>query len=524
MLKLILYWLKSKKNYAHYQTDVDSFLTYKGNFSDMLFSGRIYLSDMRASDCYIIHNISNKIDYFLEHPGHHRHNFENFNVKWNEYIYDKVKMKEASKNFTSEDSMHNRITVIDLLNQLKHSYSSKKLFLEESGKYTYKDIFYDINENSFGQFQTAIEDNLKESIFSFKDFKSVYIDRIQDESRGLNEIGIFYPFVFNHDIFEQKYYLFEINHLKFQKPNHNFLNIVENFYKKNGTNYDMSKNLFTLNEYFMHPGFEYSKHFAYFNPFKNYEKYKKEYEQLKLNIAQNKLDFNTFINELFDFFNKVQIGIVKFQHENLLSALTTARSKDRQYSIRELIDIQIKKIESYKGLYDYKIAIYLGILYALKQQPSNFKFTKNTKIEEIEYLKDVPESIKHEARLALDDLLVGSNKHSTSELQYIFEHYKNQANKIIKKYKLNVSNKNIIYDMLLDLIYFYNDKNKEKLSNPFNTTIEKIYQKHQHRDIEDLVNFSFQNEFIQKYSNMFDKYTPHEIETSDGKKYYMALN
>lgn len=525
MLNVILEWLSQKRNYVSYKSEKDDLQSYIKKLDVMLIDSRVYHSDLQASECYILQKTSNIIDYFNESTTHYRHNFDNFNIKRNEYIYDKANMNEVTKNFTVEDTVQNRANIYILIKQLKHSLFSKNKFLEKQDKYSYKDIFFDLNEDSIIQTEKDIEDNLIKNDFDFKDFKTRYIDKIKDESRGLEEIGIFYPFVFDHDIFENKYFLFEINHLKFQKYDNNFIDIVNNFYKKYQLNCDKAKEIFTIEQYFLHPGFNYSKNFAYFNPFKNYEKYKTEYEQIRQNIKLKKLNFEDFIFELYEALNLAQFHIVKFQHENLINSLITSRSKDRQFSVKELIDIQIQKIENNKMMIlSIEHEEHYNILRIFKNQPTGFRFTKNTEISDIKGFEYVSEYFKQKGTLILNDFLIILNKDDSSKLQYIFKHYKTKVSVITKKYKLNLANKKVVNEMLLDLVFFYNDKSKEKLSKPFNSRIKEIYKKNQNKDIEKIIDFNFQQKFIQQYSSYFNIYRPAEIKTEDGKTKYMMFN
>jgi len=505
MLNLIVEWLNQKHNYANYKSEYDDIMTYHKRISNLLIDARVHFDNLKASDCYIVQNVSNKIDFFYERPVNHRHNYSNFNIRRNEYIYDKVNMREVTKNFTVDDLSQNRSIVLKLLNELQHSYHSKNKFLKKFDQCPYKDIFFDIDAHSMEQTKNDAETRLQENEFDFEDFKSAYIEKIKDESRGLQEIGIFYPFHFDHDIFDNKYFAFEINHLKFQKKDKNFLEIVEKFYKEYEVNCDKSKNIFTLEQYLAHPGFGYFQDFAYFNPFKNYDKFQNEYYQIRKNIALKKLEFKDFVLELFEALNKAQIGIVKFQHENLINALLTKRSIERQYSVQEFINLLIEKMEM--GEFQLEGFDY-AIFDAFKKQPSSVTYTKNTKIDELEGFKMMPDRVKQRAQHILNRCLDALNKDDASKLHYIFNYYKNELNIIIKKYKLNLENKHTVYDMLLDLVLFYNDKNKEKLSKPFNSKIEKIYKKNQNKDIEKIIDFEFQTKFMQQYNDYFNMYKP----------------
>lgn len=77
--------------------------------------------------------------------------------------------------------------------------------------------------------------------------------------------------------------------------------------------------------------------------------------------------------------------------------------------------------------------------------------------------------------------------------------------------------------MLLDLVFFYNDPNKEKLSKPFNSTIAKIYEENQRKNIEKSIDFDFQRKFMQQYNDYFNMYKPSEVKMEDGKIKYMMM-
>lgn len=524
MLRIILKWLNQKQNYVNYQPSVDNSISFQKKLSDMIVKGRVHIEDLQANECYIVQDSSNSCDYFYEKPTNHRHDFQNFNIKRNEYIYDKVSMYEAIKNYTIEDSIQNRAIALNLLHELEHSYKTNNKFIEKFDNYTYQNIFFDIKKDSIAQIKNDAENLLLQNEFIFEDFKNTYLDKIQIKSRGLEEIGIFYPFKLDHDIFKSQHFLFEINHLKFQKNDSNILEIVNKFYKNYGINCDKSKKILTLEEYFAHSGFNYLKNFAYFDPFKNYEKYKDVYKNIQENITFRKLEFKNFIFRLFEFFNEAQFVIVKFQHENLLDALITNRSKDRQYSVRELVDLRMKQIENGElPLQESNKQQYRKILHAFKNQSEDFVFSKTTKIDDMDGFANVLENDKQGAQLILADFLSVLNKDDSSKLQYIVDYYTKKLNIISKEYRLNKKNKKVIHKMLLDLAFFYNDHNKEKLSKPFNSTISKIYEENQKKSIEKRIDFDFQKKFMQQYNGYFNMYKPSEIKTEDGKRKYIMM-
>lgn len=522
MKNIVIGWLKTKQNYWYYNSAIDDQRATDKRLSEMLFSSRVHLSDLSASKSYITTKINDKIDIQMEIPNHHKYNFENFNVKRNEYVYDKIKMKNISIYFSSDDSVRNRATVLMMLNELKHSYKTMNKFLIANDTYTYKDIFFDTNEKCVDSFIDDAKDCLTENSFSMDEFNVNYIDKIKVENRDLQEIGIFYPFKLDHNIFDEKFYLFEINHIRFLKGKSTFFNIVKNFYRKYGVNSERARDIFKLENFFAHPGLQYLRDFAYFDPFKNMNKYEDSYKKIKIYIEKNKQNYNEFVFDLFEFLNEIQVVTVKFQHANLIDSMVTNRSKNRQYSVREFADIQLNKLYAGKlPLYGMDFLFYKSILESFIKQPVEFRFTKETKIADMKCYEGYPEYVKQNAQLVLNDFLSVLNKDATSNLQYIYDYCMEKASKIFIKYNLKQDNKRIINNMILDIIFFYNDSKYEKLSKPYNSSIEKIYLDSQHLNIETTINFDFQDEFIKQYSDEFDKYVPFEIKTEDGKTKYM---
>lgn len=284
--------------------------------------------------------------------------------------------------------------------------------------------------------------------------------------------------------------------------------IVKNFYKGYAVNTDISEKLFLLEEYFTHPGLQYLKEFAYFDPLKNYKKYKKEYEKISNAKIIKKLGVKNFLFDLFEVLNQAQMSFVKFQHENLINAIFTSGS--RKKSIRDLIKLEVKIIEE-KQLYErnsYDYEHYTVLLALLNSQSGNEAFTTKSKVKNMEIFHSAPEAIKQYAQLILDNYCNLLNKGDSSKLQYIYDYYKKKLKVVTKKYKLNLDERKKLNEMLLDLILFYGDRSKEKLSKPFNTTFYKIYKKHQRKNLEDIVNFDLKSEFIQKYSQIFERYRP----------------
>ncbi|MDD3598430.1 hypothetical protein, partial [Sulfuricurvum sp.] len=147
MQSVILDWLKTKQNYCFYQAERDNLAIFQNRLSELLFSGRVSISDLKPSDCYIVKTSDNVIEWSLEHTVHAKHTFENFNVQVHEYIYNNVKIKEASKIFEGNNHEQQRKALIELLVEVK-KYNTKKNAQTKRFDDPYKFIFSKSDRNS----------------------------------------------------------------------------------------------------------------------------------------------------------------------------------------------------------------------------------------------------------------------------------------------------------------------------------------------------------------------------------------
>ena len=275
---VILDWLKTKQNYCYYQANTDNLAIFQNRLVELLLSGRIHISDLKPSDCYIVKNIGNVIKWSLKHTVHAKHTFENFNVQLHEHVYNNVKIKEASKIFEGNNCEQQRKTLIELLVEFKKSKSKKNT---QSKRFDdpYEFIFSKSDRNPDDYIEHIKSSLIVDGVFSSNEMPGD-MRQIINRYKDLQEIGIFYPFKFDHDIFAEDHYLVEINHVKFRRKDNNFLNLITNFYQANQLNNCFGE-VFTLKRFFAYPGNQYIPHFAYFDPFKHYEKYLEVYKKIK---------------------------------------------------------------------------------------------------------------------------------------------------------------------------------------------------------------------------------------------------
>lgn len=224
------------------------------------------------------------------------------------------------------------------------------------------------------------------------------------------------------------------------------------------------------------------------------------------------IDFNSFLIELFDFFNLLQYEVVCFQQKNLLNSIISLKSKNRIMTINEYIDSKLKIMENLHNNREYEIRI----LRALRE--SDLK--KTTEISELSFFKENKDLLE-DAEIIFSFILELLNISEKSSLDFIYKVYKNELKEIIKKYKLIKKEEKDIHNMILDLILFYGDSSKEKLRNPYNNRIREIFLENQNKKFLNKIDDNFEENFIKKYSKKFDKYRPFKI-MYENKKYKEA--
>lgn len=508
MKKNILKWLKNKKNYVFFDVNNDEFENYINRFANCLISSRIHYSDLEDSSCYLVNDFKNMISMKKLEKTHHNSKFRNFNLKIQEFLFDFIFCIYIEKELSSKNVERDK-DAIDLLHKVLNAknYDEKEhLFLSKEMNYI-RNILSDFIDMD-------LSTCFKEDNFSIIDFKE-RLKLIKKEYFGLDEIGIFFPFQLEHDIFDNKYYLFELNQIRFERKNYLFKKLVENFYNGYEINTDKSKKLITLHDYFTDYSEEYINNIAYFDPFKNYYKYEKKYEKIKEHISSKKLDFNSFINELFEILNFIQFYSVKIQQINLIKHLRNYRSEGKQYSLRQFIEKQIKIIhKNISNLEDREKDINLEALGILLKVLDFTKVKMGFDIKEVPFVREINDKylILH-AQCILEESLLATNGTPITKLAFFKDSMQEDIKKLIKNYKLKLEHKKIINKMIDDLIFFDNNKIeksekeiKKMLSKPFNSSIEKLFEKYKKKNINIIIDNDFKEDFIEKYQKDFDCY------------------
>jgi|GEM_PF-3483486 len=528
--ELILTWLKNRKNYISFQNS-NVLGNCRNQLKNLLIASRIHHDDLEASEYYFIErkNILNQkiLEVNRQFPNNHQYKFKNYNMPINQYLHYFEHMKILARCFDSFD-LHTKIFNIKLiLIRVRKELKQKNRIIKEK-ILKYNDIFpfnpttqpsvkKPEDKNIILQYIKQIRKNLKAGECDFGYFKDKYIDFMAKTTDNIEEVGVFYPFKLDNDIFENRFYLLEFNPIRFTRQNNvNFIKIVRDFYKKYKINHPGSMENLTLEEYFTTPGDIYEESFAYFNPFKFVRKYSQEFQYLIDYVKNNGINHKLFYFDFFNFLNQTQYKSVVTQHENLLRNINLYRSKNRQISPKEFLSRTIKDLTEMLFGDEYKKYNFtedkLQYLHGHRRMLIIFeekynKLSKKPKDIVIDDLFPADNPLYETFRLFGNEVLseikeyLGTNQLT---LQDMLEAYILESKTITDNYSLDKKCEKLILDAIYDIILFYGDREKEKMSKYFNNTINNLYVKYQKTNLKNIINVDYAKEFERENIHEFN--------------------
>lgn len=516
MQKIILEWLKQKDNYVYCEMNANCpSEIFNQKLLTLHLCSRIHYDDLTSSPLYVTEKFRHKTTIEKHQLFNGKElQYQNFNGKFNEYVYYKTLLYQHTKNITTTDSVQNRAIILDLINKIKLHSSKESKYIATIENFSIFQSFLKFFKEQVCKYQNDITNTFIIKEFDFEDFQRTYLDKINYQLENLKEIGIFFPCVINHDPYDKKHYIFEINNKKFKKNDIFLPQIIKSFYEKYPINVDKTQPIKTLADYFAHPRITFYKNFAYFDPFQFAQKYLQKKSSYLIDFVSKKYDLQKFLHSLFDILNEIQFNVVFLQHKNLDLLLDINRSKNRPLSFKDLVDIQIKQMSEdprfFKSPNLYVMNCFKKIV------DSNRIHSKTLDLEKF-VLPDEPDYIQKLAKDILTELLIYTEFESS--LNHIYENQKKLLHHLIQEYHLNKKCEKIFDNMIYDLMVFYHDLENEKLTNSLNSTLMKIFNEKQGIELSQLVNIRFEEEFTQKYASALEVYKPSQL----GKKYYMLF-
>ena len=446
--ELIHDWLKFKDNYLFISKEFER----DARTSNIFFSSSDFVS--KKNFFYDYYLFDGK--YFKYFKPHYKKRKKELSELFDqlEYVQKINILKNFDTNFSYNDlrkvllfitEKSNSMKKLEFFRMLKNNNFTNNDEYKNSLYATYqkyqKDIFkYSFLENSDG----VVFDTMRNELFTYCEELvnnlKFYIDNIPDE------IGIFFPVKKIIDIFDTQEYLFEINCYKYKK--------------RNFSNFTCSSD-----EYH---GTRYSSEVAYFDPIILLNHYSQEflylYESLKC-----KEDIKLFIDKL----NRIQFDAVILQQENLFNSIYSFRSKNRQMSLRELIQFLIKQIDLninnvapiYKVYFENKKNILLEML---KNKVLTKKY-KNINIDELGFKDSIDkkdaEQIYNQLKFILKRNLKLFSEECIQDLSIFLD----------TKCSNNKENIHFIKKLVTYLITFDIDANI-KLGNSYNSKFRHFYK------------------------------------------------
>jgi len=330
--KIILKWLDNKVNYIGLKPKEDSNSKFQCKFSQLITYSRVNKEYLKPSLCYLIVNgESTKYNKIKRN-----NTFENFNLKINEYAITITSIcffiKKIFKKDKHEVEINNDIYLI--LDEVKQYFSIKNNYiLDEEDK-------LDIFKNFFSKYHPniiSIED-IKNDKQIFNEFKQDLKNLSKFGCDKINNIGMFYPYKFDIDVFANNFYLLDLNPYKFLNKKLDLYQTVNNFYKR-GINANI-KTIMTLEKYFIFPNF--SKYVAFFDPFQYKKVHSKNHKKLLEYITLKGFDKDEFNTNFLDFLNLLQYLSINMQYQELVYMITTYHYtdglKDKHYTLKELLE------------------------------------------------------------------------------------------------------------------------------------------------------------------------------------------
>jgi hypothetical protein len=531
MRELIFNWLKTKVNYVYFRKG-ESHDIYNERFSNLLINSKVHYEDLEASPMYLIEKTTedkksffktikvneemfiSKIDYgiFYDPKNHPKLKFKNFNILANEYIFNLSLIVNKLSLMTDTLSKQNLGILVTCFSEAEHEIKRTNKFIDKTSSPIFKDTIFFTSKSSqdFRKLYENVIDYIATKKFDYKDFKCTYIDKLVESVQHIEEIGMFYPIVYKHDIFELKYYCAEVNILKFLRKEEKLYQIIKKFYEKYGINCDYSKTLIYLDKYFNSDELGTNHKYSYIDPFKLLDIFSDELKILDNYILdKKKINREEFWYKVLDILNDLHRHSILFQQHNLMHMIDTTRSKNRQYTIFELIDKEIKTgYFDRLNLSEHDRYIQLKIFKQILSLNNSKHYSKTITFDDfdIKYPNEQHYSYAQIIFKSFQDLL-------GTELEELFTIHYMIIEQLSNQYSLNKKMQNLITKMAKSIICDYDIEGIDSiLSKKLNKTFFAMYEKKQKIDIDKCVNENMQEEFIRKYSKEFDLYRPQKIE------------
>lgn len=326
------------------------------------------------------------------------------------------------------------------------------------------------------------------------DFLEEILKEISHKKRfyqEVEEIGLFYPTQYKHNIFANNHFLFEINPYKFKKERfsgqkiNNFLFKYYNieFIANRKTFYAAYEEMIQL-----HHGKEYDKLVAYFDPYILFdEKYKDDISLLFNWIEKNsKIDnLNYFYNDLLDKINLLTFFIITAQFQSMFNHIYMKKYdskniprkefvqflylENERYLSEKLNDQDFESLEDIEQKDFLQKLLNLNVLEKINEFYTNNLIIKNQKItaEDLNITEEFEKDYFNNVQKSIDLYYKGP-----ISLNFLHNECINSVKELLVSHKIPQKLHKAFDKMLLDIITFSTKTDMEKA---FNIHIEKTH-------------------------------------------------
>lgn len=476
-------WLKSKENYIYYNVaERDGYTNFYTRMNNAFLKAMIHTDHQNAAPFYIIKKYKNSQDFFITFENLKQGRNTGKSLDQDSYatlqtIVDKIYLVNQSVLQKDKHDLFMRHVI-----NAKNEYTKKKRFAEYD-PISYKEVFEESEIDKYQSHRILNDETTDE-------FLKALFERFEycSEYRKIEEMAIFYPVQYKHNIFSDQHYLFEINPYKFQiktatnKKMEYYLDCYFNI------DYQLNKTAVTEsyeNEINKHHGRVFNKNIAYFNPILFENEYLDDLTELINWINENskKIDSTAFYHSLFDKINILTFYIVLAQFESLLNDKLMKKYESKFISKSEFVEYLYQEhVDNVKEQYccdfnninkqekEHIQSKSLILLFMIDfYRKNNLKKNQKLMAEDLNLKDDADKAI---FKAIQDDIgLFYQNKKS---MNYLLESSMESIKLLLKEYKIPQKFHRNFRRMFLNIITF--DISKSNLKKPYNKFIENMHK------------------------------------------------
>lgn len=483
MKDTIYLWFKEKANYFYYNIyEEDSYAKFENKMADAFLNALIHTEDHEATPFYIIKKMKN----------------EKMKVTFKNFVQGKNTAKSFNqKHYASLQDIVNKIYLFNNLTKLddkeKIKLYTKHLGNAEDEMY-HNHFLEDLDQVRYSNFLTLSDLNLLKKNYSLNninDFFGAIVQQISNNSdlKEIEEIGFFYPTQYNHNVFQDKHYLFEINPYKFHLKslqNSKINKFLSFYFLEHPLNRRTNFLDYTNTKIPFHHGKVFTVSVAYIDPLKILEK-KYQADLSMFNAYINKNISQEAAKELWlallEKINRLTFYCVIAQFQNLVSSILVKKHNTKNYSKKSFIKLLInnetdllltlekRKHEVLKKMHQY---------YEKHQLLKNHKL----KAEDLGIYDSDGKKTFDEIEQSIDLLYSKS-----ASLQLLYSYSLDEIKEQLKDFKVPQKLHKSFKPLLLDIITFETPSN---LKNMHNDYIHNIHLNLNRNKLMELYGFSIE--------------------------------